>query len=170
MMSRVLLWLGALGTIGLVLTAAHGYLRDAAGAGVNWHATVGLAGSLLILFSHCWILFFLVGTGKAVKQAVAEAGLASEYIERTKDFKKRLYPWLMLAMGLVIATFVNGGWTYGAWRASGGSVWIHRLLSPLTLGVQFWTLYLEFDVLSRNERLMRKVDREARAGQALNSL
>lgn len=163
MMSRVLLWLGALGTICLVLTAGHGYLRDAAGAAVNWHATVGLAGSLLILFSHCWILFFLVGTGKAIKQAVNESGLDQGYIEQTKGFKQSLYPWLTLAMALVIATFVNGGWTYGAWQASGGSVWIHRILSPLTLGVQFWALYLEFDILGRNERLMRRVDGEAQA-------
>lgn len=163
MMSRVLLWIGALGTLGLVSTAGHGYLRDAAGAGVNWHASVGLVASLLILFSHCWILFFLVGTGKAVKEAVTRAGLSADSIERTKRFKQRLYPWLMLAMALVIATFVNGGWTYGAWKASGGSVWIHRLLAPLTVVIQLWSLYLEFDVLSRNQRLIQRVDREAQA-------
>ncbi len=164
MMSRFLLGVGAMGTLGLLAAAVHGYLRNAFGPAVNWHATAGLAGSLLILFSHCWILFFLVGTGKAVKEAVNRSGLEQEYIERTKVFKKQLYPWLMLAMGLVIATFVNGGWTYGGGAESG--VWWHRIMAPLTVAVQFWTLYLEFDVLDRNERLMQRVDREAEAGTA----
>ncbi len=159
MMSRALLWVSALGTIGLSITSVLGYLRDPRVFGINTHASIALAGSLLVLFAHCWILFFLVGTGKAVREAVEEYDLDRNYIERTKAFKQELYPWLMLAMGLVIAAFVIGGGSYiGAMRP----LW-HRLLGPATVLVQFWTLFLEYKILAKNESLMRRVDREARA-------
>ncbi len=158
MMSRVLLWVGALGTLGLLATGALGYLQNPRVYGINTHASMALAGSLLILFAHCWILFFLVGTGKAIREAVEEYDLDRNHIERTKQFKQKLYPWLMLAMGMVIAAFVIGGGSYiGAMHP----LW-HRVLGPLTILAQIYTLYLEFVVLGENERLVARVDREAK--------
>ena len=98
MMSRALLWVGALGTLGLLATGVLGYFQDPR-VQVNTHASLALAGSLLILFAHCWILFFLVGTGKAIKDAVAEYSLAEQHIDQTKAFKQRLYPWLCWRRG-----------------------------------------------------------------------
>ncbi len=119
------------------------------------HVLIGLATCLLLLFSHCWIMFYLIGTGKAIKQAVAEGGLPQELVEETKEFKNRSYPWLMLAMVLAMATFILGG------GVDTGSVsrWVHQGMFLVTLAVQLRALWIEHLVLRANEHLLRRVER-----------
>jgi hypothetical protein len=160
MMGRALLIVGLMATLGVIASAAMGYLLSSpADAGMPRHVLVGLASSLLLLFSHCWIMFYLIGTGKAIKEAVKENGLEQEVadviIEETKRFKNESYPSLMLAMGLVMATFILGG------GVATGSVptWIHHALFYAAVLVQAYSLRIEWRVLGENERLMVDVDR-----------
>jgi len=154
MMGRALLVVGWLATGGFIVSAGLGYLLSPRATNITSHVLVGLVASLLFLFAHCWVMFYLIGTGKAIKDAVAEYELEPELAERTKVFKNRSYPWLMLAMGLVIATFVMGG----AYLAGATPSWIHELLFYLTLAVQVWTLVIEGQVLMANERLMNEIN------------
>ena len=168
MMGRALLIVGAMATLGLIASAVMGYGLDGpVGPEMSRHVLVALASSLLLLFSHCWIMFYLIGTGKAIKDAVAEHGLEPALIEETKRFKNRSYPSLMLAMGLAMATFILGG---GA-ATNSLPVWVHHGLFWATLLVQGRTLWIEKDVLEQNEKLMADVDRrvsppKARRAQA----
>ena len=156
MMGRALLTVGAMATLGLVVTGVLGYLvADVGSAGL--HVLIALATCILLLFSHCWIMFYLIGTGKAVKQAVAEAALSADLVEETKAFKNRSYPWLMLAMALAMATFIlGGGVDTGAIPA-----WLHQALFLITLVVQLKTLWIEHLVLLDNAALMARVERQA---------
>jgi hypothetical protein len=154
MMGRALLIVGWLATIGWVVNGVIGYLLGSAVTALTPHLMLGLVASLLLLFSHCWVMFYLIGTGKAIKDAVTANRLDGELVERTKGFKSRSYPWLMLAMALAIATFVlGGGYVAGALPS-----WIHEVLALATLGVQVWTLVLEGRVLLANERLMNDIN------------
>ena len=157
MMGRALLIVGALATLGLLATAVLGYAVPEAfePAHLGNHLLLAVFASLLLLFSHCWILFYLIGTGKALKEAVAEHGLEQEIAEQTKTFKTRSNPWLMLAMMLAMATFVVGGGV--ATKVLPG--WVHHSLFVITLVSQVWALWVEFEVLTANEKLMKSVDR-----------
>jgi hypothetical protein len=154
MMGRALLIVGWLATLGLVADAVLGYLFDPTKTSLTPHLLLGLVACLLLLFSHSWVMFYLIGTGKAIKDAVAEHQLEGELAERTKGFKNRTYPWLMAAMGLAIATFVLGG----GYVAGAVPSWMHEVLFYLTLAVQVWTLVLEGQVLLQNERLMNDIN------------
>jgi len=165
MMGRALLVVGGMATLGFIASAVLGYmLTGSTDSEMPLHVLVGLAASLLLLFSHCWIMFYLIGTGKAIKDAVNENGLEPALIEDTKRFKNLSYPWLMLAMGLAMATFILGG------GVATGSIppWVHHVLFVITVPVQGWTLWIEKRVLEENERLMVNLDRRlaapARAG------
>lgn len=155
MMGPALLVVGWMATLGFAATGALGFVVGARSA-LALHMLLGLASSLLLLFSHCWIMFYLIGTGKAIKQAVAEHGLPGRAVEETKRFKNVSYPWLMLAMGMAMATFIVGG---GVER-SVLPVWTHQLLYFSTLVVQVHTLRLEHRVLRENRLLMRGIDRQ----------
>src|SRR5438128_12283256 len=110
MMGRALLIVGVMATIGLIVSAFLGYgLHGPVGPEMQRHVLVALASCLLLLFSHCWIMFYLIGTGKAIKEAVNENGLEPRLIEETKRFKNVSYPWLMMAMAAAMATFILGG-------------------------------------------------------------
>ncbi len=156
MMGRALLTVGAMATLGLLVTGVLGYaVDDVDSAGL--HVLIALASCLLLLFSHCWIMFYLIGTGKAVKQAVADYGLPLELVEETRQFKSRSYPALMLAMVLAMATFIlGGGVDTGAIPA-----WIHQGMFLVTLAVQLRSLWIEQQVLDANARLLARVDRLA---------
>lgn len=160
MMGRALLIVGALATIGLLATAVVGYaLPEPFGTkDLSTHLLLGVLASLLLLFSHCWILFYLIGTGKALKQAVAEHGLEPEIVEQTRRFKTRSNPWLMLAILLAMATFVLGGGVVTKMVAG----WVHHALFVATFAAQVWALWVELEVLTANEKLMRSVDRRLR--------
>jgi hypothetical protein len=156
MMGRALLIVGAMATLGVVATAVLGYLLGSpTDPSLPRHVLVGLASSLLLLFSHCWIMFYLIGTGKAIKDAVKEHGLDPAFAEETKRFKNASYPWLMLAMALVMAAFILGGGV-----ATGAvPLWIHHVLFYAAVLAQVYALWVEQRVLGDNERLMEKVDR-----------
>jgi hypothetical protein len=151
-MGRALLTVGAMATLGLIATGVLGYLvADVGSAGL--HVLIALATCLLLLFSHCWIMFYLIGTGKAIKEAVAEGNLSPELVEETKEFKNRSYPWLMLAMGLAMATFILGG------GVDTGAIpgWLHQVLFLITLFVQLKSLWIEHLVLLDNRALIGRV-------------
>ena len=157
MMGRALLIVGWLATTGLVVAGVIGYQAARASPEMTPHILIAFASSLLILFSHCWIMFYLIGTGKAIREAVEEYSLESDLVEDTKDFKNASYPWLTAAMALIIATFVLGG---GAYAYALGP-WLHHGLFYITLIVQIRTLLIEGRVLVANERLMGDINYRA---------
>lgn len=154
-MARALLMLGWLATAGVVATAILGF-RVTPSGGVALHLLAGLLSSLLILFSHSWIMFYLIGTGKVIREAVSAHDLDRLSIERTREFKNRSYPWLLSAMVFIMATFIVGGGV--ATRVL--PPWPHSVLFAAALLVQVRTLVLEGEVLLANERLMHRVERE----------
>jgi 4-hydroxybenzoate polyprenyltransferase len=156
MMGRALLIVGVMATLGLIAAALFGYgLHGPVGPEMRRHVLVSLASCLLLLFSHCWIMFYLIGTGKAIKDAVKEHGLEQALVEDTKRFKNLSYPWMMLAMATAMATFILGG------GAATGSLppLIHHVLFYVTLLSQARALLLEKRVLVENEALMASLDR-----------
>lgn len=157
MMGRALLVVGWFGTAGFIGTGLVGYLLPG-GGGLVRHMLLGLVAALLLLFSHCWILFYLVGTGRAVKDAVREHGLPAEHVAATRRFKRESNPWMLVAMLLVMATFILGG---GVQTQLVG-VWVHHALFLSAVVAQLRTLLLEHRVLGANERLLYEVDRRIR--------
>lgn len=158
-MGRALLILGWLATAGLLSTGWLGF-QVTPETGVGLHLLVALFSSLLTLFSHSWIMFYLIGTGKAIKTAVSEHNLDTEYAAKTIEFKNRTYPSLMLAMGVVMVTFIIGGGVATRVIPS----WIHALLFGAAVLVQIRSLVLEGQVLMANDRLMRLVDQAVGTG------
>jgi hypothetical protein len=166
MMGRALLIIGLMATLGLIATGALGYsLHGPLDEHLRYHVLVALAASLLLLFAHCWIMFYLIGTGRAIKDAVNENRLDPNYIEETKRFKNQSYPMLMLAIGLAMATFILGGAV-----ATGSLAWLHHILFYATLLAQLRALQLEWRVLTENERLMTDINRRLAGSPAPSSV
>ena len=155
MMGRALLVVGWLATLGMIATAVLGYVGGSDPELGPRHVLIALASVLLLLFSHCWIMFYLIGTGKAIKDAVKEHGLDAAAVEETKRFKNESYPALMLAMALAMATFILGG------GAATGTLppLVHHALFWAALLAQGRALWREQKVLAANERLMADLDR-----------
>jgi hypothetical protein len=159
MMSRALLIVGFLATVGFAATGVLGYGLTGHPQRFQLHLLVGLVSCLLLLFSHCWIMFFLIGTGKAIKEAVAENGFESDIVAATKRFKGRSFGLALLAMGLAMAAFILGG---GVYTGAVPKI-VHHVLFYLALVAQAWALAREWSVLAANERLMADLNRRLEA-------
>ena len=155
MMGRALLIIGALATLGFLASGVLGYLLKApADSGLPRHVLVGLAACLAQLFSHCWILVYLILTGRAIRETVAENDLDARYGDEARRFLRSTAPWLLAAIALGVATFLVGGAsTTGAIRP-----WIHHVAFYVLLAVQGLALWQEARVLRANQRLIDEID------------
>jgi hypothetical protein len=166
MMGRSLWFLGALATAGVAVTAAFGYgVHSPGDPGMPRHIVAALASSLLLMLSQCWILFYLLGTGKVIRDAVREGGLDPAPLAASRHLRRVCYPALLLAMTLVLATFLVGGQVAG----KGAPAWVHHALSWATLAVQAGALWLEWWGLAGNERLLVEVDRRLIAASPVSA-
>jgi len=150
MMGRALLVLGLLGTAGLLAAAALGFgLSGVADVAVRQHVLLGLAATLMLMFSHTWIVLYMLATGKVISRVVRERGYPEELLEPARRLRLRFIPWLLAAAAAVIATFLTGGLVL----SGGAPPAVHHLLFYVTLVLQGAAMVAERRVLAEHERL-----------------
>lgn len=177
MMRGALLVLGLLGTIALIGAGVLGYgLAGAAEEQVRSHVLLSLAATLVLVFSHTWIVLYLLATGRVISQVAAErfpgsvagsdgggdgAGAIGELLERARRLRLRALPWLLAAIAAVAATFLAGN------AVVSGSIPapVHQALFYVTLAAQGAAMLVERRVLAEHDRagdeLRRRVEADA---------
>ncbi len=157
-LGRALLVIGLLATVGIVASAVLGYAAPAESdvEQLQLHVLLALAAVLLLLFAHCWILLYLIGTGRALRDVVREHGLDPGLPTEASRLQGEAIPWLLLAMGLALGTFLLGA---GA-AANALPAVVHHALAYAALGVQVYALWVERRVLDAHEELIADVDRQ----------
>jgi hypothetical protein len=93
-----------LGLIGLVTTAVFG-LR---GTDISRHIAYGIFSTLVTLLAHSMMMFYLIGKGKAVKDAMAEHSVAGDYYRRIALARKPVFSIATLAMAVTMVTAILG--------------------------------------------------------------
>jgi len=165
-MGRSLWFLGALATVGIVATAVLGYgLHSPADPGMPRHIIAALASTLPLMLAHSWILLYLLGTGKVIRDAVRDGGLGPAPLARSRRLRRICYPTILLAAVLIMSTFLVGG----AVAAKSAPPWIHQALFWAALAVQSGVLGVEWWGLAENERLLVEVDRRLIAASPLSA-
>ncbi|HEY4573181.1 MAG TPA: hypothetical protein VIJ26_04440 [Thermoanaerobaculia bacterium] len=155
-MGRSLWFLGALATVGVVVTAVFGYgLHSPADAGMPRHVVAALASTLPLMLAHSWILLYLLGTGKVIRDAVRDGGLDPAPLARSRRLRRICYPAILLAIALVMATFLVGG----AVADRSAPPWVHHVLFWAAIAAQAGALWIEWWGLAGNESLLVEVDR-----------
>jgi hypothetical protein len=156
MMGRALLIIGALATLAFLASGVLGYLlKGPTDGAMPRHVLVGLAACLAQLFSHCWILVYLILTGRAIRETVQDRGFDPSSAEEPGRHLRSTAPLLLVAVFLGLATFLVGGATAeGAFRP-----WIHHAMFYATLAVQGWALWQERRVLRATQALIEDLDR-----------
>jgi hypothetical protein len=92
------------GIAGLVTTAVFG-LR---GTDVSRHISYGIFSTLITLLAHSMMMFYLIGKGKAVKDAMAEHRVAGDYYRRIAVARKPVFGIATLAMAVTMVTAILG--------------------------------------------------------------
>jgi hypothetical protein len=88
-----------IGLVGLVTTTVLG-LR---GTDISRHISYGIFSTLVTLLAHSMMMFYLIGKGKAVKDAMAEHSVTGDYYRRIAVARK---PVFLVATAAMAATMV----------------------------------------------------------------
>jgi len=91
-----------LGLTGLATTAFFG-LR---GTDISRHISYGIFSTLITLFAHSMMMFYLIGKGKSVKDAMAEHNVTGDYYRRIAAARKPVFSIGTLAMAATMITAI----------------------------------------------------------------
>jgi len=93
-----------IGLIGLVTTTVFG-LR---GTDISRHISYGIFSTLVTLLAHSMMMFYLIGKGKAVKDAMTEHAVTGDYYRRIAAARKPVFSIGTLAMAATMVTAILG--------------------------------------------------------------
>ena len=79
------------------------------GGSIQQHFLFGFFTTFLVTLAQSMTMFYFIGTGKQVKDLVANGPMAQEFIQRTKRFKAKFFPPALWAMLFTMATMIIGG-------------------------------------------------------------
>ena len=106
-MAQALLTAVGIGLLGIVVTAVFGLTaRD--GTDVSRHVSFGIFSTMITLLAHSMMMFYLIGKGKAVKDAMIEGHLTGDYVRQIALARKPVFSIATLAMGVTMAAAILG--------------------------------------------------------------
>src|SRR5438552_8714254 len=103
-MAAALLTAVGIGLLGLVTTAVLG-LR---GGDISRHISFGFFSTMVTMLAHSMMMFYLIGKGKAVKDAMIEYHVTGDYYARISVARKPVFSIATLAMAVtIVAAFLG---------------------------------------------------------------
>lgn len=149
-MAAALLTSAFLSFTGLLATAWFGL----AGTDLARHIGFGIFATMLTLLTHSMLMFYLIGKGKAVREAAAEAGLSAEFARRISEARRPVFSLATLAMSLTIVTAL-----FGASADTGGlPPPVHGLMAYIAIASNIAMLRVEIVALQISARVVTEVD------------
>ena len=150
-MAAALLSAIALGLLGLVAAAVLG-LR---GTDVSRHISVGFFSTMVTMLAHSMMMFYLIGKGKAVKDAMAENNLTGDYYRRIAVARKPVFSIGTLAMAVTMAAAIIGASVdTGVMPAI-----VHAIVAYAAIAANLAAAKIEIDALTESSRAVDEVNR-----------
>ncbi len=170
-MSRILLTLIVFDAAALAYTLALGLGLDDA-VSIRDHLLAGMLASLLIIFTHVLVIFYLIGTGMDIREAVEEdEELSKKFIPLTRRLKKQVFPWACFSILLIIVASLLGAEVHsrmipGPGGEAGASMplrqvggwWVHLVLALLAMGMNAFAFFVEFRAVRRNRGAIEEIN------------
>lgn len=150
-MAQALVTSVCIGIFGLVATAYYALI----GADVSRHIAFGFFSSLIILLAHSMMMFYFIGKGKAVKDAMAEGHLTGDYHRRIAAARKPVFSIGSLAMAVtMVAAILGGGVDTGVLPPM-----VHATIAYGAIISNLAALKIELDALGASGRIVDEVNR-----------
>ena len=150
-MAAALLTVVGIGLLGLVTTAVFG-LR---GTDISRHISFGFFSTMLTMLAHSMMMFYLIGKGKAVKDAMTENGITGDYVRRIAVARKPVFFIGMLAMGVtMIAAIMGASVDTGVLPPV-----VHAMIAYGAIACNLAAVKIEIDALAESGRIVDEVNR-----------
>ena len=149
-MAQALLSAVGLGLVGMAAAVVLGLW----GTDISRHITFGIFSTLIILLAHSMMMFYLIGKGKAVKDAMAEHKVTGDYYRRIAAARKPVFSIGTLAMAATMVTAILGA------SVDTGVLppIVHGMLAYGAIASNLAAAKIEIDALSASSRIVDEVN------------
>ena len=150
-MTAALLTAILFGLVGLVAAAVLGLW----GTDVSRHISFGFFSTLLLMLAHSMMMFYLIGKGKAIKDAMAENSLTGDYYRRIAAARKPVFSIATLAMAVTMTAAIIGA------RVDTGVMpaIIHAMIAYAAIASNVVAVRIEIGALTTSARVVDEVNR-----------
>jgi hypothetical protein len=149
--AQALLTAVCIGLVGLVVTTVLG-LR---GTDVSRHISYGIFSTMVTLLAHSMMMFYLIGKGKAVKDAMAEHSVTGDYYRRIALARKPVFSIGTLAMAVtMVAAIMGASVDTGVLPPA-----IHAAIAYAAILCNFAAIKIEVTALLESSRIVAEVNR-----------
>src|SRR5258705_1774164 len=141
-----------IGLAGLVAAAVFGLQAT----DVARHISVGIFSTMITLLAHSMMMFYLIGKGKAVKDAMAEHSVAGDYYRRIAAARKPVFSVATLAMAVTMAAAIMGA------SVDTGVLppIVHAMIAYGAIACNLAALKIEISALSASSGIVDEVNRQ----------
>jgi hypothetical protein len=150
-MAQALLTAVGIGLLGLIATAWFGLV----GTDVARHISFGIFSTLITLLAHSMMMFYLIGKGKAVKDAMAEGHLTGDQYRRIAAARKPVFSIGTFAMAVTIGAALLGA------SVDTGMLppIVHAMIAYGAIACNLAAVKIEIDALTMSSRIVDEVNR-----------
>jgi hypothetical protein len=149
-----------LGLAGAIAAAILG-LTAASGPAIGRHVSYGIFSTMVLLLSHSMMMFYLIGKGKAVKDAMAEEGRGPEtaeyklYVGRIAQARRPVFSVATFAMAAIMTAAILGA------SVDTGVLppIVHAMLAYGGIATNLAAFKIEIDALRESSRVVDEVNR-----------
>ena len=154
-MDKIIIILNIIGSALIGTTIFFGY---SAGYDVSYfvtHIYMALFASSMVILSQVAIFFYLIATGASIKESAREKDIdfGVDVFKVTGGFKKKAFPFAMLAILLAIATTAMGG----AVHTGVLMPYIHGIVAWCTICASIYSAINAASCFKKNKVLILKV-------------
>ena len=151
-MAQALLSAVGIGLVGLVATTIFGFR----GADIPRHISFGIFSTLVMLLAHSMMMFYLIGKGKAVKDAMKEHGVTGDYHRRIAVARKPVFSIATLAMAVTMVAAIMGA------SVDTGVLppIVHAMIAYGAIACNLAALKIEVSALSASSGIVDEVNRQ----------
>ena len=160
-MAQALLTAIGIAVLGLVSTVVLG-LRASTSADIWRHITFGIFSTFVTLLAHSMMMFYLIGKGKAVKDAMLEGGRATPddpalraYVGRIAAARRPVFTVATLAIAVTMVTAIIGA------SVDTGVLppMVHAFIAYGAVAFNLAALRAEITALAESSRVVDEVNR-----------
>lgn len=152
-MAAALLTLTSMSVLGLVWALTIAYTGQVS-ADINRHVLVAVFSTMLNLLAHSLMMFYLLGKGRAVKEAVAENALTGDYAARIARLRGPVFSRATYAMfATMIAAIIGASVDVRVLP-----IWPHATLAIAAIAMNVFAVYTEVVALRGAQRVVNEVN------------
>lgn len=142
------------GVMGMIVAAVLGLMAGDSES-ISRHIMLAIFSTMVTLLAHSMMMFYLIGKGKAVKDAMAEGQLTGDYVGRIAAARKPVFTIGTFAMAVtIVAAILGASVDTGVLPPT-----VHSMIAWGAIACNLAAAKTEIDALNESSRVVDEVNR-----------